>query len=346
MRKDRFIFIAGETNSGIRGQEDFPGEVVRPVAPAGSRREFLVRTGLVALTPLLGCVNARKSPAQESRMSVQFSEVIPSRSQSFGGLSVNSLKLEAQRTSPVVVVDDFRARARTFGPHPHAGFSAITYIFPDSEGGLRDRDSLGNHVVLGPGGICWTQAGRGAQHEEIPASEKELHGLQVFVNLSAKNKLSEPRVFSLTAEQVPEWHDARGDRVRVVVGQFQGQHSPLVPLEPFTFLDAELKSDLLFDLEADHTALIYVRTGGVVVAGEGREQTVEQGQGLSVFGGAGVVRIKASTPANVIVMSGRELREPIAMRGPFIMNQQSEIDAAIERFKAGEMGALAPYAEG
>jgi pirin-like protein len=71
--------------------------------------------------------------------------------------------------SPVLVFDDFRVRKLPFSPHPHAGFSAVTYVLEDSQRGLRSRTSLGNDIVVGPGGIVWTQAGRGVIHEEAPA---------------------------------------------------------------------------------------------------------------------------------------------------------------------------------
>jgi redox-sensitive bicupin YhaK (pirin superfamily) len=84
--------------------------------------------------------------------------------------------------------DEFRVTGRPFPPHPHAGFSAVTYVLEDSEGKLRSRDSLGNDLVTGPGGIVWTQAGSGLIHEELPAdSNRELHAVQVFVNLSSRN---------------------------------------------------------------------------------------------------------------------------------------------------------------
>lgn len=95
---------------------------------------------------------------------------------------------------PIAVLDDFRVRGEPFPPLPHAGFSAVAYVFEDSQSGLRSRDSLGDDVVIGPAGIVWTQAGSGVIHHEIPASDGDLHVLQLFVNLSAKNKLIAPQM--------------------------------------------------------------------------------------------------------------------------------------------------------
>ena len=280
-------------------------------------------------------------------MSIHFSRIIPTHSNSIGDVfSASSLELSDERTSPVMVVDDFRVTGRPFGPHPHAGFSAITYVFPDSAGSLRNRDSLGNHVVIGAGGICWLQAGSGAQHEEIPAKlGTELHGLQIFVNLSAKNKLSAPRVFSLRGDQVPEWKSGAGDRVRVVVGSYAGLTSPLVPSEPLTLLDVSLRRDIAFSMLDGHNVLVYVRAGTVAVRAGSREQQVARGEGLALFGDAGSVALVALSRADVVILSGAEIRENVVMQGPFIMNDATQIRAAFERYQSGRMGHLEPYAE-
>jgi Pirin len=134
-------------------------------------------------------------------------------------------------------------------PHPQAGFCALTYVLEDSQGAVRSRDSLGNDVIMGPGGIVWTQAGSGVIHHEFPAdNDRELHGIQIFVNLSAKDKLAAPRVLRLAGNEVPEWRSDVGDRVRIVVGSFDGAWSPLIPVEPFTLLDVDLRRELSFSL--------------------------------------------------------------------------------------------------
>lgn len=276
-------------------------------------------------------------------MAVQLSPVITTRVQGGGGpFSVQSVDLErlGARASPVIVVDDFRVTGRPFGPHPHAGFATISYVFEDSEGHLRSRDSLGNDVVVGPGGIVWTQAGRGLIHEEIPAeSGRELHGLQVFVNLSARNKLIAPRMFSLTPSEVPEWRGEAHDRVRVVVGSYEGLASPLVPAEPFTLLDVDLRQGINYTLDSAHNAIVYVRNGKVLARADGAQQQVRGDEAVGLHGG-GPVTLAALTPSRLVILSGAELHDPIVQQGPFIMNDGSQIQAAVARYRAGEMGHL------
>ena len=278
-------------------------------------------------------------------MSIRFSPVASARTRNQGAtfsLKAVDLHALAEAASPVTVLDDFRVRGQPFSPHPHAGFSAVTYVFEDSEGSLRSRDSLGNDVVVGPGGIVWTQAGSGVIHHEVPADDRELHGLQLFVNLSARNKLVEPRMLRLQSEAVPEWSNDSGDRVRVVVGTFDGRQSPLVPTEPFTFLDVQLRRGVRFDLPAGHNALVYLVAGAVALRAENSERKMAGGHAIALHGGGGQVAIEALAPSHLIVLSGPDMNEPMVVDGPFIMNEPAQIEAAVARYQAGKMGHLAP----
>jgi len=282
-------------------------------------------------------------------MTTQFSAVIPAQaSGDTGSFSVKNIDLQelGVRASPIAVLDDFRVRGRPFPPHPHAGFSAVTYVLEDSEGSLRSRDSLGNDTVVGPGGIVWTQAGSGVIHEELPAeSDRELHGIQIFVNLSSKSKLAAPQVYRLEKDQVPEWRSAPGDRVRVVVGSFEDLSSPLVPTEPFHLLDVELHHEISFGLREGHNALVYVLTGEVLVQADDGGQKVPGEHALAVHGGGERLAFQALRSAHFLVLSATEIREPVVARGPFIMNDREQIEAAFARFRMGAMGRLSPLPE-
>ena len=284
-------------------------------------------------------------------MAIQFSPLLAAqaRGSRSGGFSVKAINLQelGERASPVLVLDDFRVTGRPFPPHPHAGFSAVTYVFEDSKGALRSRDSLGNDLGTGPGGIVWTQAGSGVVHEETPADPgRELHGLQVFVNLSPKNKLVAPRMYRLEKSSVPEWQSDAGDRVRVLVGSFADLSSPLVPAEPFDFLDVELQSEISFNLDSGRNAIVYVPQGDITVHTAAGERKVAGGHALSLYGSGGRVRLAALQRAHLVLLSGIEIRDPIVADGPFIMNEQSQLESAVSRYRAGEMGHLAPLSEG
>jgi redox-sensitive bicupin YhaK (pirin superfamily) len=282
-------------------------------------------------------------------MSIQFSPLIAARSRrddatfSVRGIDLHEL---GERISPIALFDDFRVSGRPFGPHPHAGFSAITYVFEDSPGSLRSRDSLGNDLVIGPGGIVWLQAGSGALHQEVPAEMgRELHGAQIYVNLSSKNKLAPPRTLWLEPHHVREWRSDADDRVRVVVGSFENVSSSLVPSEPFNLLDVTLRSEFTFDLEDAHNALVYVFDGIALARAGGQERQVPAGHALALHGGSGRLAFNAAHSARLLILSGAEIREPVLADGPFIMNKRSQIAAASARYRAGEMGHLEPLSE-
>ncbi len=245
--------------------------------------------------------------------------------------------------SPLVVLDDFRVEELPFSAHPHAGFAAVTYVFEDSPGRLRSRSSLGSDIVVGGGGIVWTQAGSGVIHEEVPAVRgRELHGLQLFVNLSAKRKLSPPRVLSLEANNVPEWHSDSKDRVRVVVGSFQRVASPLVPDEPFTMLDVALRTQIEYTVEPARNTVVYVVEGSMQVRANSRAERVGASQAIAVSGSGSTVTFEALSATHLLVMSGTEITEPLVEEGPFLMNDRSQIEAAIARYRSGAMGGLSP----
>jgi len=244
-------------------------------------------------------------------MATEFSPIITSQGRGGGSFSLQQLDLHqwGERASPVEVLDHFRVSGRPFPPHPHAGFSAVTYVFEDSQASLRSRDSLGNDAVVGPGGLVWTQAGSGLLHEETPAEDgRELHGLQVFVNLSSKNKLVKPQQFRIENQDVPVWRSDAGDRVRVVVGSFAELSSPLVPAEAFCFLDAELLHEITFEMEDGYNAIVYLLKGRATVGADGHDVTVAAEQAVALHG-SGTVNLQALDRAHVLVLSGAAIGE-------------------------------------
>lgn len=282
-------------------------------------------------------------------MTVQFSTVSGVKTRQMGGfegvkyVDVDSLGVGA---SPLAVVDDFRVRTMPFSPHPHAGFSAVTYVFEDSPVGVRSRSSLGVDVVVGPGGVVWTQAGRGCVHEEAPAeSDRELHGLQLFVNLSAHNKLAQPTVFALKPDDVPVWEDpTERNRVRVVTGSYAGVSSRLIPVEPFTFLDIRAGNPLSYTVGPAHNTVLYVLSGEVRVSAEMIRAHVAAQHAVAIRASdaGGSVAVDPAGEAHLLILSGARIGDPVVTEGPFIMNSRAQIEEANARFRAGDMGSLAP----
>ena len=274
---------------------------------------------------------------------MQFSLIVSPPLQDHGpGFSVRSIDWHAlgHPASPVIQLDHFRVSGTPFGPHPHAGFCAVTYVLRDSPGGLRSRDSLGNDIMVGPGGIVWTQAASGLLHHELPAQPgRELQGLQFFVNLHASQKLGDPQVLWLDGWRVPMWRSDAGDDVRVVVGAFRDAISPLQTVEPFTLLDIDLTDGLALAASPEGCGVIYLLSGDIQLQTGDQTQTLGASQALAVIGG-GELRLAARRPSRLIYMSGARIDEPTMAVGPFLMNTQQQIDDAMRRYHSGAMGRL------
>jgi redox-sensitive bicupin YhaK (pirin superfamily) len=280
-------------------------------------------------------------------MTIEFSSAVASKGRGTeGGFSVKSIDMGELGTfaSPILVLDEFRVRGRPFPAHPHAGFSAISCVLEDSQSALRSRDSLGNDIVTGPGGLVWLQAASGAIHEEFPAeADQELHGVQIFLNLSSRSKLVRPRLFQLLNGEAPQWQNEAGDRARILAGSFEGRAAPFSPAEPFTLLDIHLRREVSFDLEKDHNAVVYLLEGQIHARANKNMREVAAGQALALHAAkAGRVALESNGAARLLVMSGPRLDEPVVERGGFIMNDMAQIDAALARYRAGEMGRLTP----
>lgn len=158
------------------------------------------------------------------------------------------LRGAAALIDPFIGVDHAWMSAPTFPPHPHAGFSAVSYVFLDSESGIANRDSIGTVNLIQPGGMHWMVAGAGVVHEEVPAEPgKTVHSLQVFVQLSPEKRSAPPQALGLTPQQVPTVLRP-GAKVRVVAGEFAGQGSSAEVPTAVDMLDISLEAGAELDI--------------------------------------------------------------------------------------------------
>lgn len=256
------------------------------------------------------------------------------------------------RVDPVVMLDHFHMMAPTFAPHPHAGLSAVTYVFEDSRSPHVNYDSLGHDGPIRPGALHWLAAGRGAVHTEQPEGDQpHVHALQIFVNLPSGLKQGVPRVVHLEPEDVPVF-EAPGLRVRVVLGESQGLRSPATAAlpQPFTLLDACLDAGavLTHALPNGWGAMVYVVAGQCTVQPEVQAVRLIQGQalGLALPREAAlaqaplVLQAGSGGPARVVLLSGWSLREPLVKQGPFVMNTAEQMQQAIADYQQGHFGTF------
>ncbi len=265
------------------------------------------------------------------------------------------LRVDSRWIDPFIGIDSYTMPQPFFGPHPHAGMSAVSLMLPEADGGFVNRDSLGDHSIIRPGDLHWTQAGRGMMHEEIPVEPgKAARGMQVFVNMSKAHKSAEPVAFKVKHEEMPTV-DFEGGSLRVVAGEFDGQHSPIGSdarwLTRVNMLDITLQAgaSVSIPVKSGDNAFFVIRSGSF-------EQTagVDIAQSAIIFEasdlpGESFACIKAgvqtkgengSEALRGVFFSGTPINEPVFPGGPFMGNSQADIMAYRKAFSLGEMGHL------
>ena len=233
--------------------------------------------------------------------------------------------------------------------HPHRGFETVTYMI---DGTFQHQDSNGGGGLITNGDTQWMTAGAGILHIETPPSELVasgglFHGVQLWVNLPASQKWSDPRYQDIRAGQVGLLASPDGSAlIRVIAGEVAGGSGPGVTHTPMAMTHVTVSPGARLELpwSRDHNALVYVLSGRGTVGTDSRP--VGSGQ-LAVFGAGDALTIAADatqdsrTPAfDVLVLGGRPIREEVAWYGPFVMNTQDELRQAFDDFRAGRMGAI------
>lgn len=228
------------------------------------------------------------------------------------------------------------------GPHPHRGFSPVTFIF---KGGVHHRDSRGNNSIIYAGGAQWMNAGRGIIHSERPTHDiHEIGGrqeiIQLWINTPAAHKMDLPAYFPLEAEKVPAtFSEDKKVTVRVFSGDVLGIKGPIpAPTEVnAATLTFEEGGRIEIPLPPHHQAMLYLLDGKITVDGFG----LVEGLHLIHFANDGD-GISASALANTraLLLSGAPLGEEVVSYGPFVMNNQTQILEAMRDYQMGKMGVL------
>jgi len=233
--------------------------------------------------------------------------------------------------------------------HPHRGFETVTYMI---DGTFEHRDSNGGGGVITNGDTQWMTAGAGILHIERPpewlvTSGGLFHGLQLWVNLPAHNKMVPARYQDIRANAVSLLTSADGGAlIRVIAGEVDGHRGPGVTYSPISVVHATIQPGAEVDIpwRTDFNALVYVLSGAGYVAGERRP--IRTGQ-LAVLGSGDAIRVGANrqqdshTPAlDAYIMGGLPIGEPVAWYGPFVMNTHEELAKAYDDYRAGRLGTI------
>jgi len=239
--------------------------------------------------------------------------------------------------------------------HPHRGFETVTYMI---DGVFEHQDSNGGGGVITNGDTQWMTAGGGILHIERPPEQLVtaggvFHGLQLWVNLPAKDKMVHPRYQDIRGSSVALLSSPDGGAlVRLIAGDLGeqselGDHrGPGSTYTPISIVHATVAAGARLDLpwRSDYNALVYVLAGAGTIGSDLRP--IRTGQ-LAVLGAGDTIRVAGNqvqdsdTPAlDVYVMGGRPIREPVAHYGPFVMNTRNELLQAFEDFQAGRLGTI------
>lgn len=250
---------------------------------------------------------------------------------------------EAPLFDPFLMLDDFSSERPEdylagFPWHPHRGIETITMVFA---GLIEHGDSLGNSGAIGDGEVQWMTAGSGIIHQEMPrrTADGVLQGLQLWANLPAADKMMAPRYRDLAASAIAEVALAGGGRVRVIAGELAGVRGPVddIVIDP-TLAVVELPAGAVFThaLPAGHAVFAYVLSGAGSF--EEDEDSRPHGAGTTVlYERAGeMVRIAATAGGlRLLLAAGRPLGEPVAWRGPIVMNTEEELRQAFAAYNDG-----------
>jgi redox-sensitive bicupin YhaK (pirin superfamily) len=233
--------------------------------------------------------------------------------------------------------------------HPHRGFETVTYMI---DGTFEHQDSNGGGGVITNGDTQWMTAGAGILHIERPpeplvVSGGLFHGLQLWVNLPSRDKMSAPRYQDIRADRVSLLTSPDGGAlVRVIAGSVDGHAGPGVTYTPISVVHATLQPGAEIDIpwRPDFNALVYVLSGKGTVGPEHRPFGVGQ---LAVLGAGDAIRIAADrvqdshTPAlDVYILGGQPIGENVAWYGPFVMNTHEELARAFDDYRAGRLGTI------
>lgn len=260
-----------------------------------------------------------------------------------GGAGVRVLRHfgpgDEKLTDPFLLLDEVHSRSpgeysAGFPLHPHRGIDLITYML---SGFLRQIDSLGNACMIGPGCLQWTTAGSGLVHEEMPLESAVLRGFQLWVNLPRAGKMVDPVCREANPEEIPVVPVLAG-KVRVLAGRFGGAAGPIVGVQGNPgLLDINLDPDAVFlgEVPPGRKALLHILDGGLSEIG-GPVRGIPPETGVLVLGDGDTVQARAGEAgARFLLMTGVPLGEPIAWKGPVVMNEAEEIDRAYREYGSG-----------
>ncbi|WP_374763017.1 pirin family protein [Yunchengibacter salinarum] len=243
----------------------------------------------------------------------------------------------ADHVDPFLLLDEFHipadAKDAGFPDHPHRGFETVTYML---SGVMHHGDTSGNKGRIGPGDAQWMTAGSGIIHSEMPESMdgEPVHGLQLWVNLPAADKMIPPRYQDVAAERIPTM-TGDGFRARVIAGTLAGTTGPVgdIAVQPL-YADVTLTGGepARLNVPKGHTVLAYTLTDGLKADGHAIPAHCLMG-----FGDGDHLALTGTAGSRFMLIAGHPIGEQVARHGPFVMTTRDEIHKAIDDYRRGTL---------
>lgn len=228
---------------------------------------------------------------------------------------------------PILMLDSFDSTnpddyTKGFPMHPHRGIETISYLY---KGKMVHKDTLGNEDAITSGEVQWMNSGSGIEHEErIPAADRLL-GVQLWLNLPKKDKMSQPSYHRVTNDEIKEI-DIDGGKLRLLAGKYKDETGHMGEHLPFNYYDIHLDKGKTFEMtmKADESIMLFTLVGEIEVSGE----KVSEKTAVKLSEGDSLKITSLSDGAQILYMSSKKLEEPVAWAGPIVMNTPKEIQEA------------------
>ncbi|CAL4928362.1 unnamed protein product [Urochloa decumbens] len=298
---------------------------------------FLIPTLLLPPARTMSSSSAASAPFEKPRAVVK-KLLAESQPEGQGATVRRSIgRHELRNLDPFLMLDEFSvSKPAGFPDHPHRGFETVTYML---EGAFTHQDFAGHKGTIRAGDVQWMTAGRGIVHSEMPAGDGVQKGLQLWINLSSKDKMIEPRYQELQSKDISRAEEG-GVEARIIAGEAFGVRSPVFTRTPTMYIDFTMRpgSQLHQPIPEGWNAFVYIIDGEGVF---GREKAAPvsahhcivlgPGDGLSVWN-------KSGAPLRFALVAGQPLGEQVVQHGPFVMNSRAEIQQAMEDYYYGKNG--------
>jgi redox-sensitive bicupin YhaK (pirin superfamily) len=246
---------------------------------------------------------------------------------------------DTELTDPFLLLDNFGSEnpddyTAGFPWHPHRGIETVTYML---EGVVEHGDSLGNSGVIKNGQVQWMTAGSGIIHQEMPrVYEGTMRGFQLWTNLPRKDKMTAPRYRDLLAADMPEVK-TDGAKIKVICGEYEGATGPAgdIIIKPW-FFDVKIYAGRKLEIKVrpEDTVLCFVFEGKGWFDRE-KKRLIEPGQLAVLKEGDSLSCAAPETGLRFLLIAGKPLKEPVAWRGPIVMNTEAELRTAFEEYGNG-----------